>query len=270
MNSIKKINRNNFTYKRLKIEFSKFLIDKGIIKGQNDYQKFIILGRSRVGSNLLISYLNSHPNIFANGEFFGNCVSGNILKYRWNNPNDYLHNYCFKNYNKNIKAVGFKIFYYHPVKGEPKTIWSLLGDMKDLKVIHLKRNNILRTHLSKEIASKTDKWIKTGSNDIAIDEKATKLSKEECLKVFEETTKWQKDFDELFKDHQKIDIYYENILNDNRNELKRVQQFLDLKVYDLKTALIKQNPEPLNKLIANYSELKQQFAGTQWAGFFED
>ncbi len=270
MNIIKKINKNNFTYKRLKIEFSKLLIENGIIKGQKDYQKFIILGRSRVGSNLLISYLNSHPNIFANGEFFGNTVSEKIHKYRWNNPSDYLNNYCFRNYNQQIKAVGFKIFYYHPVKGEPKTIWSLLSEMKDLKIIHLKRNNILRTHLSKEIASKTDKWTITGENNISIDEKALKLTRDECLNVFEETTKWQKEFDELFKNHNKIDIYYENLLTDNQNELTKVQQFLNLKSYNLKTALKKQNPELLKNLLLNYSELKEQFAGTEWLRFFED
>mgnify|MGYP006437466411 CR=1 FL=1 len=35
-----------------------------------NFTKFIVLSRSRTGSNLLISMLNSHPNISAEGEKF--------------------------------------------------------------------------------------------------------------------------------------------------------------------------------------------------------
>ena len=39
--------------------------------GDQDYKPFIILSRSRTGSNLLVSLLNSHPQIFCEGEIFG-------------------------------------------------------------------------------------------------------------------------------------------------------------------------------------------------------
>ena len=171
MNILKRINRNNFTSKRLKIEFSKYFIDFGLQKANNDYQKFIILARSRVGSNLLISYLNSHPNIHALGEMFGNNHNEANINFRKENPLKFLNEFCFRSYAKGIKAVGFKIFYYHPVNGESRAIWDDLKNMKDLKIIHLKRENILRTHLSRAIAGQTDKWTVTTVNNIPLEKK---------------------------------------------------------------------------------------------------
>ena len=270
MNLLKRINRNNFTCKRLKVEASKKLIDAGFLKGNQGYQKFIILARSRVGTNLLISYLNSHPNIFALGEMWGNNHHTETIAYRKSNPLEYLSMYCYRGYDKCIKAVGFKIFYYHPVNGESRLIWNNLQDSKDIKVIHLKRSNILRTHLSRAIAGKTDKWTVTGSKNISLENKAVKLSADECLKVFQQTRKWETEADDFFKQHSVLEVNYEDLISDAHNELEKVQNFLDLPLKRLKTSLKKQNPEPLSKLISNYSELKNQFENTEWIKFFED
>jgi LPS sulfotransferase NodH len=270
MNIIKRINSNNFTFKRLKIEISKIFIDFGLLKGKTDYQKFIILARSRVGSNLLISYLNSHPNIHALGEMFGNNHKETVINYRKANPVKYINELCFREYGSYIKAVGFKIFYYHPVKGESRAIWDELKNMKDLKIIHLKRENILRTHLSRAIAGQTDKWTVTTENNIPVEKKKVVLSKEECLQAFEQTRNWEKEFDEYFSGHQVINMKYEDLITDNNQELERVTEFLNLPLHKLETTLKKQNPEPLNNLISNYPELKEHFKDTEWKMFFED
>ena len=272
MNLIKTIKSPNFNSKRLQIEFSKILINRGIIKGQDKYQKFIILGRSRVGSNLLISYLNSHPSVYAHGELFGNTTPSGLVEFRWNKPEEYLYKYGYRNYSSRIKAVGFKIFYYHPVKGEPKKIWDILKNIDGLKVIHLKRRNILSTHVSKEIAGKTDKWTTTG-NTVPVNERTICLSPEDCLKAFEETRQWENHFNDFFNNNnggRNYDVYYEDLITNTDDELKKILHFLNQDEYELKTSLKKQNPEPLNKLISNYDELKNHFQGTQWSRFFED
>ncbi len=52
----------------------KLALDIGL-HGHNEYIRFIILGRSRVGSNLLRGLLNSHPHIVTYGEVFKDCSS---------------------------------------------------------------------------------------------------------------------------------------------------------------------------------------------------
>ncbi len=271
MSLLKRLNSNNFTSKRFSVELSKLFIDAHLLKGNEQYQKFIVLGRSRVGSNLLISYLNSHPNIFGLGEMFGNNHSQKVIDYRKQNPMQYLNDFCYRKYPENIKAVGFKIFYYHPVKDESREVWQKMQEDKSIKVLHIKRENILRTHLSWAIAGKTDKWTITSSSHLpSTDSKLIELSPDECINAFEKTKKWEAEFDEFFNEHQMLQVSYENLLSDTQNELEKVQMFFDLPLHKLTTALKKQNPEPLSNLISNYAFLKKHFANTQWAVFFED
>ena len=96
------------------------------------------------------------------------------------------------------------------------------------------------------------------------------LSADECLKVFEQTRKWETEFEQYFSGHPLLEVKYEDLITDNNNELERVTEFLDLPLYKLQTSLKKQNPEPLNNLISNYSELKEYFKNTQWNVFFEE
>lgn len=114
--------------------------------GSYDYKRFIVVTRSRTGSNLLISFLSSHPNVRAQWEIF-NKLNGRSYK-------DILTS-AFDKQPYYIRASGFKIFYYHPEDAQDREypdIWQSLRNMKDLKIIHLKRRNILRTLISRKIA----------------------------------------------------------------------------------------------------------------------
>src|SRR5690606_16569148 len=47
-------------------------LDLGLVDGHTDYTRFIILARSRTGSNFLRGMLNSHPQVLTYGEIFRN------------------------------------------------------------------------------------------------------------------------------------------------------------------------------------------------------
>ena len=85
------------------------------ILGHRNFKRFIVLSRSRTGSNMLISYLNSHPNIVAKGEALKRMnrkSASDILKEIYSNQPFWK------------KAVGFKIFYYHPLRDISNNIWN--------------------------------------------------------------------------------------------------------------------------------------------------
>jgi hypothetical protein len=46
------------------------LADTGLLPGQLHYTRFLVVGRSRTGSNLLRSLLSAHPQVEAYGEVF--------------------------------------------------------------------------------------------------------------------------------------------------------------------------------------------------------
>jgi hypothetical protein len=53
-------------------------------------------------------------------------------------------------------------------------------------------------------------------------------------------------------------------------EIKKVQSFLGVENHSLSSRFVKINKSKLSDIIENYAELKDRFAGTEWANFFED
>ena len=128
-------------------------LDLGLY-GQSDYARFIVLGRSRVGSNLLRGLLNAHPSIETYGEIFRDCgcldwdhlgyfQSSSMRSLIVRDPVTFLDQRVLGRYPGAVRAVGFKIFYYHARDGAHAAVWPYLQRRADLKVIHLKRANLL-------------------------------------------------------------------------------------------------------------------------------
>src|SRR5690606_26460474 len=130
-------------------------------------RKFIVLSRSRTGSNLLISFLNSHPNIRARGEMFAR-LNGKNCK-------DVLAR-GFARQPFYVKATGFKIFYYHPMDDDSGHVWDVLAELDDLRIIHLKRRNILRTLISRKIADTQGVWKASSPGMCGIESKAVSFT----------------------------------------------------------------------------------------------
>ncbi|MFP3982435.1 MAG: sulfotransferase [Desulfurivibrionaceae bacterium] len=252
---IKVLKHPSKALKELKYRFLKAV-------GHSDYKRFIVLSRSRTGSTMLISFLNSHPNIRAEEEIFSKLNGKdyeNILKK------------TFSREPRNIKAKGFKIFYYHPQDDESGAIWEELIKLNDLLVIHLKRRNIFRTLISRKLAVIQNSWIANSSKKLNQDkDKRVSFTVEELEEGFKQTREWERLGDEMFKNHSKISVYYENLVSDPEDTFAKITDFLDLHYVEPKTNLRKQNPENLRDLVTNYDELKSAFSGTEWYSFFED
>lgn len=148
-------------------------------------------------------------------------------------------------------------------------IWDYFENQKDLKIIHLKRENLLRRFLSLKKAYLTNEWRRTTPNR-EMKKMAITLSYEECLQDFVKTRENQDKYDACFKEHSKIDLIYENLLQDRKSEMKRVQEFLNIGVESLQPSTYKQSHQPLSEEISNYFELKERFHSTPWESFFED
>ncbi len=229
--------------------------------GYRDYKKFIVLSRNRTGSNMLISMLNSHPSIYSRYEIF-RTLDGNSVKK--------IMNGIYSKYPRFVKAVGFKIFYYHPVDDESGAIWDKLTEMEDLHVIHLKRRNILRTILSGKIASKTNVWAtKDGSGEIGTKDKKVYLNADELEKALKKSREWEIIYGKMFKSKPMVEIYYEDLVSNPQDEFQKITNMLNLKPCKLKTAYRKQNPEKMSELISNYESIKRSFTDTEWSQFFD-
>ena len=257
-------------------------LDLGLLRGHSNYQRFIILGRGRTGSNFLRGLLNAHSQIVSFGELFRfyddigwefpeherYLKSRRLLLLSQRSPCRFLERNVFRKFPDHILAVGFKIFYYHAQEDTRKPVWTYLRNQKGLKIIHIKRKNTLRMLLSNEKAFKTNRWtntagVKEGKISVYLDYKY-------CLETFKREDIAKQQYDSYFAGKQMIEVIYEDLCNNYQGELKRIQEVLGVDYEDVKPSTYKQAGQPLSAEIANYFILKEKFINTPWERFFED
>lgn len=260
-------------------QLKKFALDLGLLKSRTNYTRFIILGRSRTGSNYLRGLLNSHPAVWTLGEIFRNedvidfdhpdfVLNSQILSLYQSEPEKFLESIVFRKVPAEIQALGFKLFYYHARDGSFSRLWRALEQQTHIHILHIKRRNILRTHVSRENAQKTGIWVNTSGEKEEV--QSYNLDYQTCLEDFIRTRQWEQEADQFFQHHPVYEIYYEDLVENTPRHVQEIQKFLGLPFHPVQAKTYKQIQKPLSEIIANYAELKQKFAGSEWANFFED
>ncbi len=229
--------------------------------GHRDYVRFIVLTRSRTGSNLLLSFLNSHPNIFCEGEIFAKLDGADpIARFRR----------AFGKQPRHIHAKGFKLFYYHPLDADSTELWGELERRREIRIIHLTRENILRTLLSRKIAGIRDSWTGTRYDPADQRSKSVTVTADELNDGFRQTREWEQAATARFASHSVLGMSYEDLVRDSQDCHVKLCQFLGVSIGQPRTNLSQQNPESLRELMSNYDDLKAHFAGSPWATYFEE
>lgn len=253
-------------------------LEKGWV-GQSDYTRFIILGRSRVGSNLLRGLLNAHSQVVVFGEIFQNKqeigwamegfpTHGRAKHIFLHQPVQLLAQKLWRNYPEKTMAVGFKIFYYHARDAGWMPVWDYLQQDANLRVLHLKRHNLLEVHLSRKRAMLSEEWVSTGGTAVKVG--AITLDYDECLADFEQTRAWEREAETFFRHHATLELVYEALTANTAHEMGRVQEFLGVAHETVQPQTHKQRQRPLAQAITNFAALKARFAGSPWAAFFEE
>ena len=253
--------------------------DLGVVNGHKDYKRFIVLGRSRTGSNFLRGLLNAHGQAYAFGELFqtSDKISWGIAGYRdtakylalfQHDPVQFLETAIYRDVPTPIQAVGFKLFYYHAHTEVQQPVWEYLAAQRDLHVIHIKRRNMLKMSLSRQHATKTSRWIRQSTTNTEIPKIA--LDYEKCLADFTQTRKWEIDYEHFFAKQPLLTVQYESLADDYQAEMVRIQDFLGVQPRAVKPQTYRQAKGSLKDSILNYDELAERFAGTEWQAFFEE
>ena len=206
---------------------------------------YLVLTRSRTGSNMFKDYLNSHPKVKSMAELFrtneGIDVEATIEKV-YDQPDE-------------IDASGFKLFYYHPNDGSPSEIWDRLKDISNLKTISLRRNP-LRCSVSSEIMrqSKQHKQ-EVGEDVVPVEEKRIEVDVNRFLNQIEHIESLRRELnDNLYA--EPYEVWYEDLVADGQTVMDGVFHHLGLNSHPIQTNLQKQNPEGLRELVSNYDELR--------------
>lgn len=241
------------------------------------YQKFIILSMPRSGTNYLSYLLHDHPQVVSLGELYDKRVIWSTPAKPWLEGKSYLKLFrdffpvlflklfAYSKYPRSVIAVGFRFFYWH-AELYPSVLRYLL-DQSDIRIIHLKRQNMLENLVSLKIALETNIWISLKQKTEP--RVKLKISHHECVEYFTYTEKSWETYDKVFSGFSIIDVFYEDLCKNQQEELKRILSFLGVSYRRLTCPLKKQNTRRLRDVILNYDELKTQFRHTKWKNFFD-
>lgn len=235
------------------------------------YQKYIILSTYRSGTNLLTSLLNSHPRIVSHHEvfreeyFLRGFFHWKLLRFMF--PVVFLRAHVFHAYPKLIKAVGFELQYDQARTGRKKGVWKHIQTHNDIKIIHLKRKNILATYLSYVIANKMKQW--TTTKNQSYPRFYVELDPRECMQYFLDIRRYRVWCDMFFHKSNVLQVTYEDLVARQSHETARILEFLQLPQFPLSTKLKKQITQPIEESILNFDELKRRFTSGQWKEIFQ-
>jgi len=260
--------------------------------------KFVVLAKPRSGSTWLQKILESQKQIKMYGEIFNFT---NISPKQLNRPVKFLQEDIFKQHPAPIRAVGFKLLYdqdnpekafrfsipqYDPVPftdspeflRELEQRWMRMKDANalqnikqvrpylqnhtEIRIIHLKRKNILRGHLSFCSATR-GLWIQK-KQDWPI-----YLDYEGCLKAFNGTKEYEALYDEIFRDHPKLNVVYEDLCKNLQEQVNHIRKFIGLKHLSIRSMAVKWEKK-LSEVILNYGDLEKKFKGSCWEEFFKE
>lgn len=247
------------------------------------YNRFVIAGQERTGSNYLLVLLASHRNVVAFGEIFNSSAEIRRTVRRipdiihlHDDPVEYLGTCVYREYPEHVQAVGFKLFYSQARNKEWNAVWDYLRSTR-VSVLHLKRRNLLDRYLSHQLALRSNRWIALQGEENHV-YRPIILDADDCLKEFHRSSWWQKEIDAFFKGNAILDVAYEDLWADPAGESQRIQDFLGLDYQGLWSKTVKQRTQKKRELIANYDDLKatlqdavsRGWAREEWIGFFDE
>lgn len=225
------------------------------------YRRFVILCHARTGSTLLHTYLNSHPHILSLGEFIGMDFSKKTGK-QGLSTTEYIEKKGFRKYASRIQAAGFKVFYVYREMTPNREVLDWLENHPEVHIIHLRRENLLRTWVSLKKAEQTQAWTKEEN-----DRDRIHIDPAECLAALDKMKQEETTFRQLFTAHPCLEVTYEALTSDTDPTLTQVQQFLGVQPRKLLSVLEKQHPQPLKAMVENYRELEEKLNNTSWKQF---
>ncbi|MGH8495927.1 MAG: hypothetical protein ACREVN_07300 [Gammaproteobacteria bacterium] len=243
--------------------------------------KAMILTSQRSGSTFLQSCLGAHPQVRSYGELLvgGNLkapapLRGNRLltkAYRyvaarvWN-PEGIMDRYFALG---GAPVVLFKAMYNHV---DNRRVRKYLTDHEEIRVIHLRRDNLLKQYVSKVLlgAKRERAWQPHTTKEIPV--VSVRISPRRAIDEMRKVRDHFNDFEQLLSRHKKIELVYERLFNGSTlsNEAwTAVSGLIEIEPANATSDFVKMNPNDLRPMVENYDELADALAGTEFEKYLD-
>ena len=234
----------------------------------------IILTTQRTGSTFLVDCLRSHPAIECSGEIlngqpdlmgpsyrgpFRDVVkaANMIRRGAWYPP--YRLGQFYKGGTRQVRI--FKAMYNQLAR--PFAL-KYLQSKPELRVIHLRRQNLLKVHVSALLMNKRRNVQATAPTEaiwIHVDPERAISGMRKARAEYEK-------YDDAFESQRRLHLNYEDLIDGQNLQAeiaRRICDFLGVKFVPMKSKLVKLNPESLREMVTNYDELANAVSKTEFA-----
>jgi LPS sulfotransferase NodH len=239
--------------------------------------RFIVLAHHRSGSTLLVDALQQHPRVRMHGEILTTTEdeaarrASHAVAGRWLADGDdgaaFLRHVFIPQGDES--AVGFKLMQNHARRPPHLSAWDHVCGDRELRVIHLWREDLLACALSHFTAARTRIWHVADGEGLPPEPEPFAVSVEHCRAEFTRLEQARARARALFSSHAFLELEYRRHLDgDFGVTMARVFEFLDVPAVTVRQRLCKMARRSPREQFVNYAELARAFAGSPYARFF--
>lgn len=247
---------------------------------QNDPRRVraFILTTQRSGSTFFEQCLRSHPDIECAGEILNGQPDHPVPPFRgplrkirkalriartgaWM-PGRWIDGFYRRG---TAKVRCFKAMYDQLER--PFAMRYLVGQ-EDIRVIHLRRHNLLKVHVSTLLMNKRFQLQATAPTEAIW----IHVNPEHAIEAMRRARRYYESFDLAFERHPRLQVSYERLFDGKYLEpdtCRRVCDFLGVPQFRMESELMKLNPESLRDMVTNYDELARALSATEFADLLE-
>ena len=214
--------------------------------------KFMISCIARCGSSMLCTMLDSHPQVLCHGEILAGRYESSgpyhyLIKrefdiaewlhdYRQARPESFLYDVCFNPAGN--KSVGFKFKLEESLDPAYKVFRDLVVADKDIKIIHLQREDILDQYISLQATRQTGVFL-VRSRGKRPKLKPFDIDVPDLISYVREARRKQEAAEEMYKDHDCLHLTYEELCESQSAAYQKILSFLEVPHASLSTTMVK-------------------------------
>jgi hypothetical protein len=237
-------------------------------------EPFVVLAMPRTGTHYLEELANEHPNVLSNGELLNPWDTGWPGVDRTGMSDRELLELAFVHFPQRkdkcaVSRVGCKI--NEPQFAERPTFYEELAAWPRLKVVLLRRRNLLESFRSLVQARESSYWLAPRTDGPVPVPPQVELSPTGCESYFRSADAFHERVFASFSPEKIYEIHYEHLRDRPGECLAGLWDFLQVSPHQLsgRHVLQRQETRPLSEAVLNHDELRDYFKGTPYDAFFE-
>lgn len=238
----------------------------------------VILTTRRSGSSFLVECLRSHPEIECASEILNGQPDDPVPAFRgpwryvkkWSRiartgawrPAWWLDGYYRRG---TAKVRCWKAMYEQLVR--PFALRYVVQN-EDIRVIHLRRHNLLKAHISALLMNKREELQATAPTDPVW----IHVNPARAIRAMRKMRARYEYFDRAFERHPRLQVAYENLFDGkylHPDACSRICDFLEVGQFRMESRIVKLNPESPRDMVKNYDQLAAAVRKTEFANLLD-